>query len=127
MGDDEDLYTVEPWVVREPRPRLDSLAESETAFALSNGGLGIRGTDDEGGPVGMSGAYLAGLHEFRTMVYTETGYGDPEETQTLVNTIDGTLVALSVNGHPLDLRAADLLAHERLLDMRAGTLTRELR
>ncbi|MBC8092180.1 MAG: glycoside hydrolase family 65 protein, partial [Pseudonocardia sp.] len=127
MGDEEDLYTVEPWVLREPRPRLDSLAESETAFALSNGCLGIRGTYDEGGPVGMSGTYLAGLHEFRTMVYTETGYGDPEETQTLVNTIDGTLVALSVNGHPLDLRAGDLLAHERLLDMRAGTLTRELR
>ncbi|MBW0099748.1 glycoside hydrolase family 65 protein [Pseudonocardia sp. KRD-184] len=127
MGDEEDIYTVEPWVVREPRPRLDSLTETETVFALSNGCLGIRGTLDEGGPVGMPGTYLAGLHELRTMVYTEAGYGDPEETQTLVNTIDGTLVALSVDGHPLDLRAGEVLAHERVLDMRAGTLVRELR
>ncbi len=96
-------------------------------FALSNGCLGIRGTLDEGGPVGMSGTYLAGLHELRTIVYTEMGYGDPAETQTLVNTIDGTLVALSVDGHPLDLRAGELLLHERTLDMRAGTLTRNLR
>jgi alpha,alpha-trehalose phosphorylase len=122
-----DPFTVEPWCVREPRPRLDALAEIETAFALSNGCLGIRGTFDEGDPVGMPGTYLAGLHELRTMVYTETGCGEPEATQTLVHTIDGTHVRLSVDGQPLDLRAGELPHHERLLDLRAGTLTRELR
>ena len=122
-----DVYTVEPWCLREPRPRLDSLAESETAFTLSNGFLGIRGTLDEGEPVGVPGTYLAGLHELRTMVYTETGNGEPEATQTLVNSLDGTLVQLSVDGHPLDVRSGDLRHHERALDLRAGTLTRELR
>ncbi|WP_219415867.1 glycoside hydrolase family 65 protein [Pseudonocardia nigra] len=122
-----DAYTAEPWTVREPRPRLDILADSESVFALSNGCLGIRGTFDEGDPNGMPGTYLAGLYELRTMVYTETAYGQPEATQTLVNTIDGTLLRLTVDGQPLDLRAGELPHHERVLDLRAGTLTRTLR
>ena len=75
----------------------------------------------------MTGTYLAGAHELRTMVYTETGNGDPESTETLVNTIDGTAVRLLVEGHPLDVRTGSLLHHERVLDFRAGTLSRELR
>ena len=75
----------------------------------------------------MPGTYLAGVHELRTMVYTETGNGDPESTETLVNTIDGTAVRLLVEGHPLDVRTGSLLHHERVLDFRAGTLARELR
>jgi alpha,alpha-trehalose phosphorylase len=122
-----DPFTVEPWRVVEPRPRLDALAEIETAFALANGCLGIRGTFDEGDPVGMPGTYLAGLHELRAMVYTETANGEPEATQTIVNTIDGTHVRLSVDGQPLDLRSGELPHHERVLDLRSGTLGRELR
>jgi alpha,alpha-trehalose phosphorylase len=44
-----------------------------------------------------------------------------------VNTIDGTHVRIAVDGHPLDLRAGELPHHERVLDMRAGTLNRSLR
>jgi alpha,alpha-trehalose phosphorylase len=121
-----DAYTVEPWCVREPRLRLDLLAETESAFTLSNGGIGIRGTFDEGDPVGTPGTYLAGLYELRTMTYTETAYGQPEETQTLVNTIDGTLLRLSVDGQPMDLRSGTVERHERELDLRTGTLRREL-
>jgi alpha,alpha-trehalose phosphorylase len=115
-----DPFTVEQWCVREPRPRLDVLAEIETAFTLANGCLGIRGTFDEGEPHGMPGTYLAGLYELRTMVYTETGCGDPEATQTLVNTIDGSQIRLSVDGQPFDMRAGELPEHERVLDMRTG-------
>jgi alpha,alpha-trehalose phosphorylase len=124
-----DAYSVDPWILREPDgPRLDDdLAETETAFALSNGCLGIRGMLDEGEPIGQAGTYLAGLHELRTMVYTEERAGEPEATQTLVNTIDGSLIRLNVDGHALDVREGDLLEHERVLDMRAGTLRRRLR
>jgi alpha,alpha-trehalose phosphorylase len=123
----DDLYTVEPWCVREPRLRPDALAETETVFALANGCLGIRGTLDEGDPVGLPGTYLAGLHELRTMVYTESGLGDPETTQTLVSAHDGTPVRLTVDGEPLDVRAGTTPHHERVLDLRAGTLTRTFR
>ena len=120
-------FTVEPWCLREPRLELDDLAGAETVLTVANGSLGVRGTLDEGEPVGMTGTYLAGAHELRTMVYTETGNGDPESTETLVNTIDGTAVRLLVEGHPLDVRTGSLLHHERVLDFRAGTLSRELR
>ncbi|MHA6629004.1 glycoside hydrolase family 65 protein [Pseudonocardia sichuanensis] len=122
-----DPFTVEPWCVRQPRPRLDAMAEIEAAFALSNGCLGIRGTFDEGDPADMPGTYLAGLHELRSIVYTETGCGEPEATQTLVHTIDGTHVRVAVDGQPLDLRAGEVPHHERVLDLRSGTLRRSLR
>ena len=99
----------------------------EAIFTLANGCLGIRGTLDEGEPVGMPGTYLNGVHGLRTLVYPETGSGDPEATETLVNTIDGTLIRLLVDGQPLDVRRGDLLHHERVLDLRAGTLGRHLR
>ena len=123
-----DVYTVEPWILREPDgPRLDDLGATETVFALANGCLGIRGMLDEGEPINQAGTYLAGLYELRTMVYTEERAGEPEATQTLVNTIDGSLIRLLVDGQALDVREGELIAHERVLDMRAGTLRRTLR
>ena len=123
----EDTFTVEPWCLREPRLDLDVLPDTEAVLTVANGSLGVRGTLDEGEPVGMPGTYLAGVHELRTMVYTETGAGDPEATETLVNTIDGTAMRLLVDGHALDVRTGTLQRHERVLDFRAGTLARELR
>ena len=123
----EKTFTVDPWCLREPELDLDVLASTEAVLTVANGNLGVRGTLDEGEPVGHPGTYLAGVHELRTMVYTETGNGDPEATETLVNTIDGTVVRLLVDGHPLDVRTGTLQHHERVLDFRAGTLERRLR
>ncbi|HWM00847.1 MAG TPA: glycosyl hydrolase family 65 protein [Actinophytocola sp.] len=123
----EDAFIVEPWCVREPRLRVDELSTAESIFTLANGGLGIRGCLDEGEPVGTSGTYLNGVHELRSLVYPETGSGDPEATETLVNTINGTLIRVLVDGQPLDVRQGELLQHERLLDFRRGTLRRRLR
>lgn len=123
----EDTFTVEPWCLREPRLQLDQLASTEAVLTVANGHLGVRGTLDEGEPAGTPGTYLAGVHEVRAMVYTETGAGDPESTETLVNTIDGTAVRVLVDGHPLDVRSGTLERHERVLDLRAGTLSRSVR
>lgn len=123
----EDTFAVEPWCLREPRLQLDHLASTEAVLTVANGNLGVRGTLDEGEPVGTPGTYLAGVHELRSMVYPETGAGDPEATETLVSTIDGTAVRLLVDGHPLDVRTGALERHERVLDLRAGTLSRSLR
>src|SRR5215218_6690832 len=95
----EDTFTVEPWCLREPRLDLDVLPDTEAVLTVANGSLGVRGTLDEGEPVGMPGTYVAGVHELRTMVYTETGAGDPQPTETLVDTIDGTALRLQVDGH----------------------------
>jgi alpha,alpha-trehalose phosphorylase len=117
-------FPVEPWCVRERGLDLDLLAQSESLFALSNGHLGLRGNLDEGEPYGTPGTYLNAFYEVRPLPYAEPGYGDPEAGQTVVNVTNGKLIRLLVDDEPFDVRYGHLRAHERLLDLRAGTLTR---
>ena len=118
-------YAVEPWSVREQRLNLDTLAQSESVFALSNGHVGLRGNLDEGEPHGIPGTYLNSVYELRALPYAEAGYGYPESGQTIINVTNGKLIRLLVNDEPFDVRYGQLRSHERLLDLRAGTLTRD--
>ncbi|NLU79814.1 glycoside hydrolase family 65 protein [Micromonospora sp. HNM0581] len=122
----ERAYPVEPWHVRETRLDMDVLAQSESVFALSNGHVGLRGNLDEGEPHGLPGTYLNSFYELRPLPYAEAGFGFPESGQTIVNVTNGKLIRLMVDDEPLDVRYGELLAHERILDMRAGTLHRSL-
>ena len=117
---------VEPWCVRETELDLDDLARSESLFALSNGHIGMRGNLDEGEPHGIPGTYLGSFYELRPLPYAEAGYGYPESGQTVVNVTNGKLFRLLVDDEPFDVRYGRLLSHERVLDLRAGTLHREL-
>lgn len=119
-------YTVEPWRVRELSLDLGALAQSESVFALSNGHVGLRGNLDEGDPHGLPGTYLNSVYEIRPLPYAEAGYGYPESGQTAINVTNGKLIRLLVDDEPLDVRYGTLHSHERVLDMRAGTLTREM-
>jgi alpha,alpha-trehalose phosphorylase len=118
-------YEVAPWEVRERTLDLDVLAQSESVFALSNGHIGLRGNLDEGEPNGLPGTYLNGFYESVPLPYAEGGYGYPESGQTVVNATNGKLIRLLVEDEPFDLRYGRLESHERVLDLRAGTLTRE--
>ena len=117
-------FPVEPWTVTETTLDLDMLTQTESLFALSNGHIGLRGNLDEGEPYGIPGTYLNGFFEERPLPYAEAGYGYPEEGQTLVDVTNGKLIRLLVDDEPFDLRRGQLQSHERLLDFRAGTLTR---
>jgi alpha,alpha-trehalose phosphorylase len=117
-------YTVEPWCVRETELHLDLLSQSESVFALSNGHLGLRGNLDEGEPHGIPGSYLNGVYELRPLPYAEAGYGYPESGQTVINVTNGKLLRLLVDDEPFDVRYGRLRSHERVLDLRAGTLSR---
>jgi alpha,alpha-trehalose phosphorylase len=46
--------------------------------------------------------------------------------QTVINVTNGKIIRLLVNDEPLDLRYGTVRSHTRTLDMRAGTLTREV-
>ena len=121
---DQSSFPVEPWTVRETSLDLEILAQSESIFALSNGHIGLRGNLDEGEPYGIPGTYLNSFYEERPLPYAEAGYGYPEEGQTVVDVTNGKLVRLLVDDEPFDVRYGQLSAHERLLDLRAGTLQR---
>ncbi len=120
------LFTVEPWVVREPSLDLALLGQAESVFALSNGHIGLRGNLDEGEPHDTPGTYLNSFFEKRPLPYAEGGYGYPESGQTIINVTNGKLIRLLVEDEPFDLRYGTLRHHERVLDLQAGTLTREV-
>ncbi|WP_432513578.1 glycoside hydrolase family 65 protein [Kineococcus sp. SYSU DK001] len=120
----QDAFPVEPWHVRETRLDLQLLGSAESVFALSNGHIGFRGNLDEGEPHGLPGTYLNSFYEERPLPYAEAGYGYPEVGQTVVNVTDGKIVRLFVDDEPFDVRYGELVAHERVLDLRAGTLVR---
>ena len=120
----ERAYPVDPWHVRETRLDLDLLAQSESVFALANGHIGMRGNLDEGEPHGLPGTYLNSFYELRPLPYAEAGYGFPESGQTMINVTNAKLMRLLVDDEPFDVRYGELRSHERVLDLRAGTLER---
>ncbi|WP_380175571.1 glycoside hydrolase family 65 protein [Kineococcus sp. DHX-1] len=115
------------WAVREGPLDLDRLAQVESLFALSNGRCGVRGSLEEGDPAGTRGTYLSGAFELWPLTYPEYSYGYPTVQERLVPVLDPTRVELLVDGEPLDVRTGELAEHERVLDLRSGTLHRHLR
>src|SRR5829696_7816540 len=121
-----DVFAVEPWAVLERELHLDLLAQTESIMALSNGHIGLRGNLDEGEPYGAPGTFLNGFYEIRPLPYAEVAYGDPEAGQTMINVTNGKIIRLLVDDEPFDLRYGKLVRHERVLDLRAGVLRRDV-
>src|SRR6266699_2484479 len=119
-----DRSSPEPWVVRETKVDLAQLGRSESIFALSNGHIGWRSNLDEGEPHALNGSYLNAVFEEVALPYAETAYGYPEAGQTMVNVTDGKIIRLLVDDEPFDIRYGKLKSHERVLDLKAGLLTR---
>lgn len=122
----KDVFPVEPWTITETQLDLDELGRMESIFSLSNGHIGFRGNLDEGEPFGTPGTYLNGFFEIIPLPYAEDGYGYPDEGQTLVNITNGKIIRLLVDDEPFDVRYGEVLEHTRQLDMRDGTLFRNV-
>jgi alpha,alpha-trehalose phosphorylase len=123
---ENEHYGAEPWCLTESSLDLDLIAQAESVFALSNGHIGLRGNLDEGEPHGLPGTYLNSLYEDRPLPYAEAGYGFPDLGQSVINVTNGKIIRLLVNDEPFDIRYGTVRSHVRTLDMRAGTLTREV-
>jgi alpha,alpha-trehalose phosphorylase len=127
MIEDDGGFPVEPWTLRETKLELELLAQTESLFALSNGHIGLRGNLDEGEPYGLPGTYLNSFYETRPLPYAEAGYSYPEDGQSVVDVTNGKILRLLVDDEPFDVRYGELLEHERVLDLRQGTLSRATR
>ena len=112
--------------MRESGLDLAAMGQTESVFALANGHIGLRGNLDEGDPHALPGSYLNSFYELRPLPYAEGGYGNPESGQMIINVTNGKLIRLLVDDEPLDVRYGELRSHERVLDLRAGTLTRRM-
>jgi alpha,alpha-trehalose phosphorylase len=122
----DHVYPAEPWRLVETRFSERYYARAETIFAVANGFIGIRGTFEEGRPALAPGTFVAGFHETWTILHAEEAFGLARTGQTIVNVPDATIVKLYVDDEPLFLPTARLSDYARVLDMRAGVLTREL-
>ena len=114
------------WNVIEKGLHPEFLAQLETVFALGNGYLGIRGCPEEGGPNAENSTLINGFYETWPIVYPEEAYGFAKTGQTIVNVTDSKIIKLYVDDEPFWLATANLLSFERRLNMRAGTLDREI-
>ncbi len=122
----EHLFPPDDWRIIERRYTAEFAERAETALALSNGYLGIRGCHDEGRPSFQPGTFINGFHETWPIIHPEDAYGLARKGQTIVNVPDATIIELYVDDEPLFVPTARTPEYERVLDMRRGVLSRDL-
>jgi alpha,alpha-trehalose phosphorylase len=119
-------YPADEWNIVEKTFRPDFLAQLETILALGNGYLGMRGCPEEGGPNAENGTFINGFYESWPIVYGEEAFGFAKTGQTICNVTDSKIIKLFVDDEPFWLANARLIDYDRRLNMRAGTLDRNL-
>ena len=122
----EFIYPVEDWRVVERELAPSFLAQSETIFSTANGYLGMRGGYEEGTPAFEPGTFINGFHETWPIPYGEREHGFATTGQTMINVPDGKMIRLYVDDEVFDLGRATAVEYERALDLRAGTLDRDV-
>jgi alpha,alpha-trehalose phosphorylase len=119
-------YPADEWNVIEKQFHPEFLAQSETMLALGNGYVGMRGCPEEGGPNAENATLINGFYETWPIVYGEEAYGFAKTGQTICNVTDSKIIKLFVDDEPFWLPHAKLLSYDRRLNMKSGTLDREI-
>jgi alpha,alpha-trehalose phosphorylase len=122
----EHLFPPDEWRIVEARWTPEFSERVETAFALSNGYVGVRAAPDEGKPSLDPGTFINGFHETWPIIHAEEAYGLAKTGQTICNVPDAMVVELFVDDEPLFVPTARLRDYARVLDMRNGILQRDL-
>src|SRR5215813_9148115 len=119
-------YPPDEWNIIEKGFHPEFLAQLETMLAVGNGYLGMRGCPEEGGPNAENGTFINGFYETRPIVYGEEAYGFPKTGQTILNVTDSKIIKLFVDDEPFWLPDTKFLSYDRRLNMKSGTLDREI-
>src|SRR5215470_6437932 len=119
-------YPPQEWSVLESSFRPEFMAQMESVLALGNGYLGMRGGPEEGVPCAQNGTFVNGFYESWPIVYGEEAFGFARTGQTMLNVTDSKIIKLFVDDEPFELDRADLRQYSRQLNMKAGTLDRDL-
>ena len=119
-------YPADEWNVIEKEFRPDFLAQLELVLALGNGYIGMRGCPEEGGPNAENSTLINGFYETWPIVYAEDAYGFAKTGQTILSVTDSKIIKLFVDDEPFWLAHSHLLKYDRRLNMKSGTLDREI-
>lgn len=126
----ESQYKCEPWQVTEEEFRVEANHHNEAIFALGNGYMGVRGTleEDYSGPSETTtpGIYINGVYGSEEIIYGEEAPDLPERGQTILNLADWTSINLYLEEERFDMLTGRVSNYRRVLNMKEGTLTREL-
>jgi alpha,alpha-trehalose phosphorylase len=120
------IYPPDEWNMVEKQFMPELLQQGETMFTVGNGYLGMRGTFEEGGPIGQNGTFINGFYEAWEILYPEKAYGLATHGQTIVNVTDTKIIKLYVDDEPFWLPHAHVLSFDRRLNMKSGTLDRDI-
>src|SRR5215470_3822283 len=119
-------FLADEWNVIEKGFHPELLAQLETMLALGNGYFGMRGCPEEGGPNAENSTLINGFYETHPIIYVEGAYGFARTGQTILGVTDSKIIKLFVDDEPFWLPSANLLRYERRLNMKSGTLDREI-
>ena len=119
-----DVYfAVDPWKIIEEGFDPAYSRVSESVFSLANESIGVRGCFDEGGSVdSLRGAYTNGVYEYVQLGRSYRGI--VEKTHFMIPSAEWLMTQLRLDGETLDLGRSEIRDFRRVLDLRAGTLTR---
>src|SRR5205814_8642865 len=88
--------------------------------------LGLRGCQQQGGPTAEISTLINGFYELSSIVYPEDAYGVAKTGQNIFSVADSKIIKLFVDDEPFWLPNANLLSYDRRLNMKSGTLDREI-
>jgi alpha,alpha-trehalose phosphorylase len=119
-------FPADEWNIIEKGFHPELLAQLETVLALGNGYFGMRGCPEEGGPNAENATLINGYYETHPIVYVEGAYGFARTGQTILSVTNSKIIKLFIDDEPFWLPSANLLKYERRLNMKSGTLDREI-
>src|SRR6188472_1146773 len=119
-------YPADEWNIIEKAFNPDFLAQLESMLALGNGYLGMRGCPEEGGPNAENATLINGFYETWPIVYGEEAYGFAKTGQTICNVTDSKIIKLFVDDELFWLPKANIVSYDRRLNMKSGTLDRDI-
>ncbi len=116
----------EPWNISEDVLKKNRFLYWETAFALSNGVFGVRGTFEESTPGYNSypATLVNGICGYTPYEHLWKMPGYPDARHAILNMTDWVNVDLIVDGETFSIATAKLSSHRRSLDLKKGLLER---
>ncbi len=115
------------WRITETELKRNRFPFWETAFALSNGVIGVRGTFEESsvGYEEYPATFLNGICGYEPYQYLWKLPGYPDDRHAILNICDWINIDLKVDGETFSVAKSNFLKHKRSLNLKSGILERE--
>jgi kojibiose phosphorylase len=110
------MSTEGKWTLQEMGFDPSNLHHQETIFTIGNGYLATRGGFEEGYPEESQSTLIHGVFDDVPLVFTE-----------LANAPDWTDLEIRIGRECFSLASGEILAYQRMLDLRSAILTRQVR